>query len=302
MVRENLGLNCRDDDDLEFEKNSKRNRNTTINSLCDRFNEMLNCDVTLLKQLPTISEHDKRILNCMWLKRSNDAIHLDNSYVAQLFWAEDKQQRIDLFKKHQSNHMDWLKEKQQFEKFLHSQRTDAMCKEHENYVSTVTHAIQVKGIRLNKRLKDIEHEREVMQRQRQQIEKQKSDQNARARQWQHIGDELQKCEQINELDSRMHRANHTRNHYLDILRKRTIDHNERHQLIHAINCEEIKQSERINLNYLKEKVAECDQRSKRFILNKMQWIEESRDRAHATANLRDIIRKSITPDSFSCRN
>lgn len=302
LVRGNSMLNCHDDDnELEFEMHSERNQNK-INILCDRFNEILNCDVTLFKQYPTISEHDKRILNCMLLKRSNVVLNLENSYVAQQFWEEDKQQRNDLLKKHHSNHVHWLKEKQELEKCLHSQRTDALCKEHENYVSTITHEIQVKGLRLNKRLKEIEHERDIMQKRRQLIEKQKCDQNARSRQWKHIEDKLQKFEQISELDSRMHRANHTRNHYLDILRKRTIEQNERHQLIHAMNYEEIKESERINLNYLKEKVAECDQRSKQFILNKMQWIEESRNRAHATANLREIIRKSITPDSFSYRN
>lgn len=301
LIRENSRHGRVDDNDLEFEKHSERNRNT-INILCDRFNEILNCDVTLFKQYPTISEHDKRILNCMLLKRSNDAISLENSHVAQRFWEEDKQQRDNLLKKHHSNHMHWLKRKQELEKFLHSQRTDALCKEHENYVSTIRCDIQVKALRLNKRLKDIEHERNVMQRQRQLIEKRKCDQNASSRQWKDIEDELQKCERISELDSRMHRANYTRNHYLDILRKRTIDHNERHQLIHAMNYEEIKESERVNLSYLKETVAECDQRSKKFISNKMQWIEESRDRAYATANLREIIRKSITPDSFSYRN
>lgn len=297
-------LNCRDDDNnLEFEKHSERNRNT-INILCDRFSEMLNYDVTIFKHYPTISEHDKRILNCMLFRRSNDALNLENSYVAQQFWEEDKQQRNDLLKKHHSNHVHWLERKHELEQFLHSQRTDALCKEHENYAHN-------KGLRLNKRLMEIDHERDVMQRQRKLIEKQKCDQNARSRQWKHIEDELQKCERSSELDSRMHRANYTRNHYLDILRKRTIEDNERHQLIHAMNYEEIKESKRVNSNHLKEKVAECDQRSKQFILNKMQWIKESRDRAYATANLREIMRKSISTfpgksiahkGNFSCLN
>lgn len=298
-------LDCRvddeDDDDSEFGKHSKRNQ-STMKMLCDRFNEMWNCDVALFKPYPLIPEHDKRILNCMLLKRSIDALHLENAYVAQQFWDEDKQQRDHLHKKHHLNHMHWLKEKQQLEKHLHSQRTDALCKQHENHVSTITQEIQVKGLRLTKRLKDIERERAVMQRQRQSMEKRKCDQNSRSRQWKHIEDELQKHERISELDSRMRRAHRTRNHYLDILRKRTVEDNERHQLIHAMNYDEIKEYERTNLNHLKEQVANCDQRSKQFILNKIQWIEGSRERAHATAHLREIIRKSITPDSFSCRN
>lgn len=290
-----------DDDDLPIKYKTEQN---TIKILCEQFDEILNSDynISFLKQFPLIPEHDKRILNCMLLKRSNDALNLENSYIAQKCWEDDKQQRNELLRKHQSNHLDWLKEKQEIEKYLHAQRSDALYKQHENYISTIAHEIQVKKCRFNRRLERLEHERNVMQRQRQLIEKQKTDQNARLRQWNQIEHELQKCERSAELESRMDRANHTRNHYLTILRRRTMEDNQRQRLIHAINYEEIKELERMNMDYLKEKVADCDRRSKQFHLNKMQWIEESRDRAHTTAHLREIIRKSITPDTFSCRN
>lgn len=167
-----------------------------------------------------------------------------------------------------------------------------------NYVDMMRQEQYAKRLRCKKRLAKVQYERNLMQYQRKMIEKRKLDQIVTARCRLKVDEQIRKYECNAELNRRMQRADFIRKHHLNINRKRIVENNERHQMTHALIAEEIKEIDRLNLRYLKDKIADCDRKSNTIRMSKMQWIEESRDRAQITATLRDIVRKSATPDNF----
>lgn len=233
------------------------------------------------------------------MKRVDNAMHLENAYLAQQHWEQEKDYRNALHKQQRLSYINAVREKQQIERKIHDQRLKTLNEQQQIYTDTIRREIQAKKHRLKYRLEKIANERNAMLWQRERERQQKCDRISIAQQKNRIDRELQLHECNNHLDERMTRADAIRNHYLDVYRRRINEENERHQQIHAINYEEVKDLEEINLQRLKDRLAVQDRKSKAFLVNKSQWVEQSRDRAHVTATLRDIIRKSVTPnDSY----
>lgn len=268
-----------------------------VDSLCKQFNEMLSgrYSASLLSIIPN---HDKKILNCMLLKRFNDTLDMQNAFIARKYWEEEKDNRIELTKQQQLEYFNSIREKQEMEKLLRFERLNALCKQQELYVDGMRQEQNNKKIRLKKRLAKVQYERNLMQYQRQLMEKRKIDRILNTRCKMRVDEQLKNHECSADLDKRMQRAESIRKKHMNICRRRVIEDNERHEIAHALNAQEIRDIERSNLKYLEDKIADCDRKSKMLRLNKMRWIEESRDRAQITATLRDIVRKSATPDNI----
>lgn len=271
-----------------------------IDVLCEKFNGMLNDEngISFTKLYPIIPDHDKRILNCMMLKRFNATMEIQNAWTAREYWEKERSDRLAIQQKQQFEYKKTLQKKHEVEKCMQADRFEALCRQHENDMTAMRREQYAKKLRAKRRVAKAEYERNLLAAQRQTLEKRRFAKTTNTRFRQQIDDQLKTHQCGIELDQRMHRATSIRKHHLNNYRKRIGHNNERHQMVHAIITNEIKEAERMHLDHLKEKIAQNDRRSRALRLNKLQWLEESRDRAQLTATLRDIVRKSVTPDNF----
>lgn len=271
-----------------------------IDVLCEQFDGMQTDDVgiSLTKFYPTIPEHDKRILNCMMLKRFNDTMDIQNSWIAREYWDRERRERAAIQQKQQSDYQKSVRNKQEMEKSLRVERLDALCRQHHAYVTAMQQELRSKKVRSNQRLAKAAYERNLMTVQRQTHAQRKANEISNARFRQEIDAQLRSHECGLELDRRMQRATCIRKHHLNNYRKRISHNNERHQMVHEIIAKEIRESEQMHSDSLKEKINRYNRRTQMLQMNKLQWVEDSRDRAQLTATLRDIVRKSVTPDNF----
>src|ERR1700744_4083842 len=89
-----------------------------------------------------------------------------------------------------------------------------------------------------------------------------------------------------------------RNKYLSTRQRRLCMDNELEQNLHAANYDETKRNELIKLEQLKYKIQERNKKSIRIMEEKQRYLTECRNQARASAELRDLVRNSISPDSY----
>lgn len=271
-----------------------------IDVLCEQFDGMLgdHIDISLAKLYPTIPDHDKRILNCMMLKRLNDTMDAQNAWIAREYWDRERRERIAIQRKQQSDYQKSVRQKQELEKCMRAERLTALCRQHHSYVTAMRQELRSKKMRSNQRLAQAAYERNLMAAQRQTHEQRRTAETSNIRFRQQIDAQLRSHECRLELERRMQRAKCIRKHHLNNYRKRITNNIERHQMVHETIAKDIREAEQSHTDTLKEKIARCNRRTQILQMNKLQWVEDSRDRAQLTATLRDIVRKSVTPDNF----
>lgn len=273
-----------------------------IDVLCEQFDGMLadELGVSLTKLYPTIPDHDKRILNCMMLKRFSDTMDTQNAWIARDYWDRERRERAAIQRRQESDYQQSVRRKQELERCVRAERLEALCRQRQSYVTAVRRELHSKKVRSSQRLAQAAYERDLMAAQRQTHAQRRAAETTNIRFRQQIDAQLRSHECGAELDRRMQRATRIRRHHLNSYRKRIAHNNERHRMVHDIIATEIRAAEQSHADHLKEKIARCNRRTQTLRLNKLQWVEESRDRAQLTATLRDIVRKSVTPDNFLC--
>lgn len=273
-------------------------------SLCEQFDSTYLTEFRPLvaKLYPEISDHDKRILGCMLTKRVGDTERMEYALLARKYWDREREEREALLKQQTMDMVAVQRAKHEADKSIRQNRLDALAQQQQYCTAMLKHELNAKRCRTKRRLEKVLFERKVMHTQRQQDRMRKQQLNAISLEKQRLDEQIRNGECSAMLDKRITRADRVRNHYLDAYRRRLNEENEKQQWIHAANFDEIKQTEKYNLQVLKQRLVDRRQKVDQFESNKMQWTERQRDRARIAATLRDIVRKSTSPDNLSYRN
>lgn len=275
---------------------------SVFQNLCDQFSSMRCISPQITRIQPQISEHDKKILKCMALKRIEQITQLEDAVTARKDWEREKFVRKLLLEEQHLQFGNMIKEKRKLENVLRDQRISDLIDQQRSYMEKVRNEIEAKDHRLSHRIKTIKYHRDVMQCQRRQDELRKAKLATIAQEENRVDEEIRRRECCQQLEHRITRADIMRNYMIDNYRRRINEDNEKHQFIHAINYEEVKKMEQLNLESLRDRLNERDKKCKQFLTDKQKWVEESRDQARVTSELRDILRRSISPDNYSYRN
>lgn len=297
----------------DFSKSLPANRDTAITltenhqkfqSLCEQFDSTCLSEFRPLvtKLYPEISDHDKKILSCMLTKRMDDTVRIEYALLARKYWDREREERDALLKQQNLDLADMIREKHETDKSIRKNRLDSITQQQQHYTAMLRHELNAKRCRSKRRMEKVLLERNVMHTQRHHDRMRKQELNALSMEKQRLDEQIRNDECSAMLDRRITRADCVRNLYLDAYRRRLNEENVKQQWTHAANFDEIKQMEKQNLQMLKQRLVERRRKVDQFEWNKMQWTERQRDRARITATLRDIVRKSTSPENLSYRN
>ena len=274
-----------------------------IQNLCDKFDGISITGMTprLTKILPKIPEHDKKIINRMALKRSKEIARLEDSVIARKYWDAERNARENLINRQTAQLGNVLKVKREQETMETTKRIQMIANKQQMYLEQIKREIMAKQQRLMNRLRNSELKRELRRCERRQEELHKFETAAVNQQHTSLDEQLKKQECYSQLESRINRAGAMRNYFLNVYKRRIYVDNELEQAIHAANYEEAKKVEQFKIDMLKNKIHERDRKCFEFMQKKEQVLNESRNQARATAELRDIVRRSISPENYSFR-
>lgn len=287
----------RSHDNLVAHKNYQQN-------LCDQLDTTYLTDVQPIvrKLYGNVSDHDKKILQCMLAKRLDDTVRSEYAYVARKYWDEQKAECDELLRQENARFMKWIKEKREIDAAIGKCHTDDAKRKRQRKRATMKNECTAKKRRGTRRLEKILMERNAMNVQRMERRVQKQQLTSIALEKNRLDDEIRCRECSLVVDEKIGRADAVRKYHLDSYRRRVCAENERQQLKHTAQFEELKRLEEMKLEYLKQQMRARDRKCKQFVENKSQWIERSRSQARVTATLRDIVRKSTSPENQSYRN
>lgn len=271
----------------------------SVDNLCDQMDSIgINAITPRLTRLYTrIPEHDKKILKRMAMKRTQEIAQMEYAWIARKCWEDERTVRNNLINEHTSQYMRKVKEKQRLEYIQTEKRLNELARREQQNLNEIRRHINVKDERLEQRLRAESVKREIMNRERQ-LEAIRKFEAAAVMQKEHqLDEEVRKQEIYSNLENRINRAEEMRSKYIITRQRRLCMDNELEQNLHAVNYDEAKKNELIKLEQLKLKIQERNNKSIRFMEAKQQYLTECRNQARVSAELRDIVRNSISPDS-----
>lgn len=274
---------------------------TTIQTLCDTFDTISMSAVTprLTKLYPTIPEHDKKILNRMAMKRHEEIVRMEDAHLARKYWEAERNARNHMLTEHNAQLMDELRTKRHQESVEMKERLQMIAERHDTYLNKIKTEISSKNHKLLQRMRTAELKKELRKCERRQVELRKFEAAAMQLQDTELDEALRRQECYSQLEARISRADALRAHFLAVYRRRLFADNEMQQTLHAANYEEAQKIEQYKIEMLKLRIRSRNRKCVDFMKRKQQFLLESRDQARATAELRDIVRRSISPDNYS---
>lgn len=237
----------------------------------------------------------------MLTKRMDDTVRMEYALLARKYWHREREEREALLKQQNFDFVEMIRAKHETDKSIRQNRSDTIARQQQHSTAMLKHELNAKRCRSKRRLEKVLLERQVMHTQRQQDRMRKQELNALSLEKRRLDEQIRNGECAETLEKRITRADCVRNHYLDTYRRRLNEENVKQQCMHAANLYEIKQMEKCNSQMLKQRLVDRQRKVDQFESNKMQWTERQRDRARITATLRDIVRKSTSPDNLSYR-
>lgn len=274
-------------------------------NICNQLDSIYldNIEPTYTKNKNTkITNEDKKILNCMLIKRIDDTIREEYAYVAHEEWEKQKNERNEFLQKKNFNLLKWIKEKDDIDKMTRNGHKDDLKWKQQRICGRLKRDISINNLQSTYRLEKTLRNRNAMigQRLKERIQKQKI--NSLAFEKNRLNEDIRNQECCAVLEQKITRADTARKYQMECYRRRINEENRKQELLHSIQFETIKQNEADKLQYLKNALTERDDKFKQFLTNKMQHMEKCKNRAHVAAKLRDVLRKSTSPENLNYRN
>lgn len=244
-----------------------------------------------------VPDHDKRILNRMASKRSEQAVAKENAWLARKYWENERYER-ELLKCEQMEEYKKAVRDKQFQDYLQTKaRLNEIAQRDLAELQRLKQSLQQKDDRTKKRLQTLRIERDLAANQKRCEELRKME-CVNLHQEEHNLDEmLRKSETCQRLTERLKRADHIRNKMLENYLRRLRYDNYIEQLQHEEHWREVQLNEQLKREQLKEQISRKRCRSQHFVESKQMHNENIRKTAKLSKSLRDIVRASVTPDA-----
>lgn len=244
-----------------------------------------------------VPDHDKRILNRMASKRSEQALAKENAWLARKYWENERYER-ELLKCEQMEEYKKAVRDKQFQDYLQTKaRLNEIAQRDLAELQRLRESLQQKDDRTKKRLQSLRNERDLTVSQKRNDEMRKMEYINLHQEEQTLDEMLRKSETCQRLTERLRRADHIRNKMLEKYLKRLRYDNYVEQLQHEEHLRELQLNEQLKREQLRDQISRKRCRSQHFVESKQQRNESIRKTAKLSKSLRDIVRSSVTPES-----
>lgn len=277
--------------------------NSNINSFRSLCDQLENTYITpkISKMFSKIPEHDKKIINRMAMKRTQEVALIEDARIARKFWHEEKAIREELINEQNEQFSNVIREKREREQKETEARLAHLEKRQRFYEEKLRSEINAEDYRLYHRQKNLELKREIEKCEKRQEEFVKYNLLALNHEEQQMEKDLQKHILIDKLDNRLSHAESIRDRLLQAYRCRVQTDNQIEKCVHESNYDDVKKLESFKTRQLKDEISIRDRKYKKFLDRKNRIFDESRNQAKTTAELRDMVKRSISPENLSFR-
>ncbi|XP_046807730.1 coiled-coil domain-containing protein 177 [Lucilia cuprina] len=252
---------------------------------------------TIKEAYTKVPDHDKRILNRMATKRTEQALAKENAWLARKYWENERYER-ELLKCEQMEEYKKAVRDKQFQDYLQTKaRLNDIAQRDLEELKRLKESLQQKDDRTKKRLQSLRIERDMAVNQKRCEELRKIECVNLHQEEQNLDELLRKSETCQRLTERLKRADHIRNKMLENYLKRLRYDNYIEQLQHEEHWREVQLNEQLKREQLKKQISRKRCRSQHFVESKQQRNECIRKTAKLSKSLRDIVRSSVTPET-----
>ena len=271
----------------------------SLQNLCSRFkssslsNLLPITSTETVKNMVHLSDHDKKILDRMSMKNLKEMALVENAMMARKFWESEKSEREKEKNQQHAKYLRMVNEKRKQEHAELMRRKQLIEEKEKEYCEKVQNDIEVKKIKAENILKNIEMEREMMDCRKRQREYQRMEAIQTNFEESKLDEQIWR-ESLNErLEERINKAELIKMKNLDVYRIRVQTDNQIHQQIHAQNYDQAIREEIQKREQLRERIKARESKFRKFDEQRQKIVQESKDQAKTSALLRELIRRSF---------
>lgn len=283
--------------DCDYIESSRLN---TFRSLCDKF-ENTYITPKLSKIYAKIPNHDKRILNRMALKRTKNLALAEDAKIAHKFWDDERTSRQIFINQQAAVYSNILRNKRIKEQTERDNRIAYLQEQERAQRDKLKREIEQKHVKVNCRIKNLELKRELELCEKRHEDFKKFDEIAAKNSENSLDEVLRRQECYDKLERKLNHADYIKGRILQAYKTRLEMDNHIEKYAHKSNLEEVKRHELYQRERLRDSIFSRNKKYLKFVEQKNKKYEESRIQARTTADLRDLIRNSITPDNMTFR-
>jgi hypothetical protein len=273
-------------------------------NLCDRFKSSSLTELlpitsqTTVKNIVQLSDHDRKILDRMSMKRTKEIEMMQDSIVARKYWELEKNEREVLRNKQLEEYFRLVHLKRQQEQLETERRKQIIAEKEKEYSEKVQQEITAKTLRAENILKNLEIEREISECKKRHKEFMRMESILANFEEHRLNEDIWRQSINDRMEERITKAEHIRNKIMDVQKVRIQTDNQIEQQLHAVNFEETKKVEEYKTEKLKEKIHERDYKYKKFAEQRKRAVEQSKSQAKTSALLRELLKRSFSTDCF----
>uniref|UniRef100_A0A182MYE9 Uncharacterized protein n=1 Tax=Anopheles dirus TaxID=7168 RepID=A0A182MYE9_9DIPT len=244
-----------------------------------------------------LTDHDRRILHCMVLKRIKELDQLEEAVLAKQCWEQEKVFRKSLLDQQERNYRKAIRQKRSIELIEVRNRKQRLARLEQQQIEKIQNEISEKDLRSASLLKNIEIKKGIRECERRSRELKRLE-DATVNQEEKVLDrDIWRQSLVETLDERASRAEGLRRKVMDVYRRRLKIDNQLERKMHAHNLQQTLEQERYKLSLLKERILVRESRFQKFKDSKKRIFDQLKNRAKTTAALRDMVRHTIGPGS-----
>uniref|UniRef100_A0A182TLV1 Uncharacterized protein n=1 Tax=Anopheles melas TaxID=34690 RepID=A0A182TLV1_9DIPT len=242
-----------------------------------------------------LTDHDRRILHCMVLKRIKELEQLEEAVLAKQCWEQEKVFRKSLLDQQERNYRKAIRQKRTIEMIEVRNRKQRLARLEQQQIEKIQNEINEKDLRSASLLKNIEIKKGIRECERRSRELKRLE-DATVNQEEKVLDrDIWRQSLVETLEERANRAEGLRRRVMDVYRRRLKIDNQLERKMHAHNLKQTLEQERYKLSLLKERILVRESRFQKFKDSKKRIFDQLKNRAKTTAALRDMVKHTIGP-------
>ncbi|XP_053689003.1 uncharacterized protein LOC128738142 [Sabethes cyaneus] len=291
------GPKCLSTSDLSTYKGSMFSESSQdYQNICSRLNSVKVTEI-LDRNGVNLTDHDRRILHCMVLKRIKEIERLEESVVAKQCWEQEKLCRKTLLDEQERNYKKAIRQKRNIEQIEIRNRKQRLERLEQQQIEKIQNEITEKDIRSSSLLKTLEIQKGIKECEKKSRELKRMEEATINQEEKTLDKDIWRQSLVDQLEERVQRADELRHRVLDVYRRRLKIDNQLERKMHSHNLKQTLEQERYKLLQLKERILVRESRFQRFKDSKKRIFDQLRSRAKTTAALRDMVKHSISPDT-----
>uniref|UniRef100_A0A182YA47 Uncharacterized protein n=1 Tax=Anopheles stephensi TaxID=30069 RepID=A0A182YA47_ANOST len=246
---------------------------------------------------PDLTDHDRRILHCMVLKRIKELEQLEEAVLAKQCWEQEKVFRKSLLDQQERNYRKAIRQKRTIEMIEVRNRKQRLARLEQQQIEKIQNEISEKDLRSASLLKNIEIKKGIRECERRSRELKRLEDATVNQEERGLDRDIWRQSLVETLEERANRAEGLRRKVMDVYRRRLKIDNQLERKMHAHNLKQTLEQERYKLSLLKERILVRESRFQKFKDSKKRIFDQLKTRAKTTAALRDMVRHTIGPGS-----